>query len=784
VANDGDQRARRRSPLRTRTVAVVLIPTLAMVGGALALLFVQHASGATDRAVAHHSEVEASVQRVLALLVDAETGVRGYAGTGDKRFLAPYDAATSALPDALGRFQRAIVLGDGDGAEVGPGEAAAFVGLVRREQAELATLRGLAPGPPNATRTALAVGAKATMDSARAWVERVVAEQDRAVLAHRAAQQRNHGTALLLLCALGAVAFAGGLGAATFVATQVSRRLARVEDNARRLAAGEPPLPSPKGPDDEIAALDRSLAEAATLIAGQRDKLDLALSLGGISLWEITEDGRLVDVRPAQAVRVPDMEAALAYLHPDDRPHIRAELASAFATGEPLDYEARRATPDPQWMHTRVTRVSRPGGHALVGVQVDVTALKRAEVAIRENERYAAAEAVARAEERGRHSELLVSSAGEGIFAAGADGLCTSANPAAARMLGYEVSDLIGCDPHALFHHSFADGAPYPPHTCPILVALQTGAGQRIVDEVFWRRDGTRLPVDYSAFPLTESGVTTGVVVTFVDATERTALRTELDADAERLRQGIREGELVLHYQPKIDLTTGGCEAVEALVRWQRDGTLVMPDDFIPLAEETGVIHELTEWVITTAVRQAAAWRTSPTPVRVAVNLSPLSLRDDRIVDHLATAAGEAGIPASLIEIEITESALAEQTESLLSNLAHLRAMGVRTAIDDFGTGFASLSYLKHLPVSAIKIDKSFVMNMPKDPRDQAIVAAVVHMAHSLGLKVVAEGVEDLVVVRLLGHADCDIGQGFHWSRAVPADELARWLAARQPARV
>jgi PAS domain S-box-containing protein len=779
MPNDGEHRGRRRSPLRARIVAVVLIPTLAMVGGAVALLFVQRASVRTDRHVARHTEVEAGVQDVVVLLVDAETGVHGYAGTGDKRFLEPYTRATDAMPEALARFQRATA----GGGEVPPGEAAAFVGLARRELAELATLRGVGAGRPTETRTALALGAKATMDSVRAWADRVLAEQRRAVAAERAVGERIHRTALVLLFALGAVALAGGLGAAAFVTTRVTRRLSRVEENAGRLAREEPPLPPPGGPNDEIAALDRALADASTLIAGQRAKLDLALSIGGISLWEITEDGRLIDVRPHQPVDVPDIETALGYMHAGDRDRIRGALAGAFATGEPVDYEARRATEDPQWLQTRVSRVSRPGGHALVGVQMDVTALKRAEVAIRENERYAAAEAVARAEERGRHHELLVSSSGEGIYAIGRDGLVTSANPAAARMLGYEVSDLIGCAPHPLVHHTRPDGTPYPAEDCPIRRTLRTGAGTRVRDEVFWRRDGSRLPVDYSAFPLTDEGVTKGVVVTFVDVTDRTTLRDEDDAAAERLRRGVSDGELVLHYQPKIDLTTGRCDAVEALVRWRRDGVLVMPDDFIPLAESTGVIHELSEWVMSEAIRQAKAWRDAGKPLRVAVNLSPLSLRDDRMVAYLASAAAHAGVPASSIEVEITESALVEDTDSLMSNLAHLRAMGVRTAIDDFGTGFASLSYLKHLPVSSIKIDKSFVMNMPKDPRDQAIVAAVVHMAHSLGLKVVAEGVEDLVVVRLLGHADCDLGQGFHWSRAVPSEDLDRWLAARELVR-
>jgi PAS domain S-box-containing protein len=778
MVHNGELGERRRgSRLRATIVAVVLVPTLGMLGGALALLAVGRASTSAERSVAHHTNVQASLQRVLGLLVDAETGVRGYAATGDRRFLPQSDRARAALPAALETFRRAAT---GHADDPPPGEVAALIGLARRELAELALVQRTGPAAPRAERVQAAMRGKATMDSVRDLVAGIAARDQQGIARHRADQRRLDRTAVILTIAVAALALAGGVGVATFVTRRVVRRLARVRENAYRLARDEPPLPAPGGPDDEISALDRSLVEAGTLIARQRAKLDLSLGLGGISLWELGDDGRMLDVRPPQAVTGGDLDAALGYLHADDREGIIATLASVFATGEPADFEARLAADHDQWLHTRITRVARPdGGYAAVGVSMDVTARKQAAAASRENERYAAAEAVARVEARGRHNALLISSAGEGIFAVGADGHLTSANPAAARMLGYEVSDLIGCDVHELLHHSYGNGTPYPPHLCPILATLRTGDGRRVEGEVFWRRDGTRLPIEYSAFPLTDDGRTRGVVVTFVDASKRTALRTELDAEAERLRQAIRDGELVLHYQPKIDLTTGGCEAVEALVRWQRGPRLVPPDDFIPLAEATGVVHELSEWVMTEAVRQAAAWRASDAALRVAVNLSPLSLRDDRMVEHLAATAAQAGVPPSLIEVEITESALAEDTDVLLSNLARFRAMGVRTAIDDFGTGFASLAYLKHLPVTSIKIDKSFVMNMPKDRRDQAIVAAVVYMAHSLGLKVVAEGVEEDVVVRLLGHADCDLGQGYLWSRPLPSADLERWLLAR-----
>jgi PAS domain S-box-containing protein len=355
--------------------------------------------------------------------------------------------------------------------------------------------------------------------------------------------------------------------------------------------------------------------------------------------------------------------------------------------------------------------------------------------------------------------------------------VCTSANPAAAKMLGYDVSELMGQCVHDLIHHSHPDGSRYAIHDCRMQVAVDARRADRVEQEVFWRRDGSRLPVEYLVSPLVEGGQPRGFVLTFVDTTERWQSSEALERAAARLRQGIREGELVLNFQPKIQLITGRVHTVEALVRWRRDGTLTFPDDFIPLAEQTGVIGELTEWVVRAAAEQAATWLDDGLHIRIAVNLSGLSLSDTRIPELLVRATDACGISASLLAVELTETALAVDPESAVSVLAELAALGVDRAIDDFGTGYSSLSYLKHLPVTELKIDKSFVMNMSMDARDQAIVAATVHMARSLGLRTTAEGVENALVLQMLRYAECDAGQGYHWSRPVPATELTSWLS-------
>jgi diguanylate cyclase (GGDEF)-like protein/PAS domain S-box-containing protein len=243
------------------------------------------------------------------------------------------------------------------------------------------------------------------------------------------------------------------------------------------------------------------------------------------------------------------------------------------------------------------------------------------------------------------------------------------------------------------------------------------------------------------------------------------------------LRRAIDEGELVLHYQPKIELKTGQLAGVEALVRWAHPlrGS-IGPDQFIPIAEQAGLIDPLTRWVLRAALAQAAAWQRIGLVVPVAVNLSMRSLTDELLPDKIAELLLAARTTSSLLVLEITESTLMVDLPRTLGILQRLRAMGIRIAIDDFGTGHSSLAYLKRLPVDEVKIDRSFVRDIATDATDRIIVRSTVDLAHSLGLRVVAEGVEDARTKELLAELGCDEVQGFHLSRPLRGHDLTHWL--------
>ncbi|MEO5657328.1 MAG: EAL domain-containing protein [Nitrospiria bacterium] len=240
------------------------------------------------------------------------------------------------------------------------------------------------------------------------------------------------------------------------------------------------------------------------------------------------------------------------------------------------------------------------------------------------------------------------------------------------------------------------------------------------------------------------------------------------------LRYAIEHGELVLYYQPKIDVRSRRVIGLEALVRWKHpDRGLIPPDDFIPLAERTGLIRPLTRWVLETAHRQAGAWREAGYRLPIAVNLSVRSLHDASLPRQIAELAGD-GTP--WLELEITESTIMADPARALNVLEQLHRMRIPLAIDDFGTGYSSLAYLKRLPVTTIKIDKSFVKHMAEDANDAAIVRSTIELGHNLGLAVIAEGVETESIWNRLAEWDCDAAQGFYMGRPMPKEALAVWL--------
>jgi EAL domain-containing protein (putative c-di-GMP-specific phosphodiesterase class I) len=244
------------------------------------------------------------------------------------------------------------------------------------------------------------------------------------------------------------------------------------------------------------------------------------------------------------------------------------------------------------------------------------------------------------------------------------------------------------------------------------------------------------------------------------------------------LSRALDQGEFLVYYQPKVELNSGSMRGMEALLRWQRPGVgLVPPDEFIPLAEATGLIVPIGEWVLREACRQTKVWRESGQPdLRVAVNLSARQLQEPKLAQKVEAVLSETGLPVNGLELEITESAVMTNFESAEALLRRLREMGIKISLDDFGTGYSSLSYLRRLPINSVKIDKSFVEDLPNNPEAVAVATAIISMTHSLNLEVIAEGVETDEQLEFLRKNHCDLIQGYIFSRPLPADQFQSLL--------
>jgi len=246
------------------------------------------------------------------------------------------------------------------------------------------------------------------------------------------------------------------------------------------------------------------------------------------------------------------------------------------------------------------------------------------------------------------------------------------------------------------------------------------------------------------------------------------------------LQHAVGNGELLLHYQPKVDTASGRLLGMEALVRWMHpEHGMISPAEFIPVAEETGMIVAIGRWVLREACRQNAAWqRAGLRPLRVAVNLSARQFRSDSLLDEIERALAETTLPASSLELEITESMVMEDPERVIGLLDKMRSRGIHLSLDDFGTGHSSLAYLKRFPIDCVKIDRTFIKDMPENTDDVAIARTIVAMAKSLGLATVAEGVETAEQFELLKAMGCDQVQGYFFSRPLPAGDFMDFYRA------
>jgi Amt family ammonium transporter len=275
-----------------------------------------------------------------------------------------------------------------------------------------------------------------------------------------------------------------------------------------------------------------------------------------------------------------------------------------------------------------------------------------------------------------------------------------------------------------------------------------------------------------------------GLFVTLVLERSTSGLQRELDSyHLEReLRQALREGQFRLDFQPVVDVQAGGIVGVEALLRWDhpRRG-LVPPGDFIPLAEESDLMVPIGAWVLEEACRQAVGWRDNvemARPFKLAVNLSARQLAYEGLVDQVADVLRRTGMEPSWLCLEITETALVQDVASSTERLRALKSLGVTVAVDDYGTGYASLVYLRQLPVDCVKIDRSFVEGITFNQQDMVIVASVISLAHSLGKVALAEGVETKEQLDRLAALDCDLAQGYYFDRPLPATAIQQLLTA------
>ena len=246
----------------------------------------------------------------------------------------------------------------------------------------------------------------------------------------------------------------------------------------------------------------------------------------------------------------------------------------------------------------------------------------------------------------------------------------------------------------------------------------------------------------------------------------------------ESLRRALERHELILHYQPKINLRTGEITGAEALIRWRHPVRgLVPPGEFIPIAEDCGLIVPIGNWALREACQQAQAWMKAGLPLRsMAVNISAMEFRDENFLHGVFAIIEETGLDPASLELELTEGVLMKRTECTTTILAALKARGVQIAVDDFGTGYSSLSYLRKFPIDALKIDQSFIHQITTVPDETAIVTAVISMGRSLHLRVVAEGVESHEELAFLKALQCEEAQGYYFSRPVIAEEFAKLL--------
>ena len=365
-----------------------------------------------------------------------------------------------------------------------------------------------------------------------------------------------------------------------------------------------------------------------------------------------------------------------------------------------------------------------------------------------------------------REREVILNSAGDGIYRVDRDGRITYANPAVAELLDCRVEDLLGCDAHELVHHSRADQTPLPIDECRIKASLR-GEVHHVTDEVFWRPNGTHFPVDYTSAPIRENGEITGVVCVFTDITEEKQREFELQQQLEwhqRITRAVERDELLVYSQPIVDLQTGRPVQEELLVRMRGSAPkeVIPPGVFLPHAEQLGLIQSIDRWMLDQSLRLLNESRA------VAVNLSALSINDLELTTEIAGALSKQPADPSQLILEITETAAAENSELAEEFAQRLSHLGCRLALDDFGTGFGTMTYLRDFPADFLKIDIEFVRELHTNEANQRLVKTILEIARQNNQQTIAEGVEAEQTAALLRDYGVDYAQGYLFGRPQP----------------
>ena len=535
-----------------------------------------------------------------------------------------------------------------------------------------------------------------------------------------------------------------------------------------------------------------------------------------------------------------DDEAWVLALHPEDRDRIVAEAEACIAAERPFDFEYRMVAADGRvlwiWEKTAIQRDAEGRPYAVNGVMLDVTELRRTQEALlheaerraREREHFEAALRRQAAEQRHHafHDELTGLPNRRSLYERLRQKMETTSPADGFALLLVdldrfkEVNDVLGHQSGDDLLGQVAERfgrevreedllARLGGDEFAVLVSGRNGAeagleiARRLSDALDREFLLSGVPVHVEAsigiarFPHDGRDATT--LLRCADSAMYAAkdLSTELELfDGERdhhsptrlkrlgeLRQALTRGELVLHYQPKLRLGTGDVVGVEALVRWLHpDQGLLPPGEFVPLAEQTGLIKPLTSFVLREALEQLAAWRSEGHDLTMAVNVSERSLLDPAFPAEVAHVLRGTGTMSDRLELEITEGTIMADPERAAGVLKRLDALGVSLSLDDFGTGYSSLSRLRELPIDEIKIDRSFAARIEADERDVAIMRSTIELGHNLGCSVVAEGLETAEALDCVAALGCDTGQGFHIARPLDAASLTEWLTARDAA--